>query len=255
MTSDQEYLEKAQSAALAESDKRRPEKYASLAEGIVAFKSGTPWEKCPYKHTKPPSQVFDVKNPSAPFELEPGTMVVGTIMAVQPPLEYEKAKAWKRGWLIAYWHEIMLLRKAGIQKIRRCIKYIESLESEYSVLQKKVKEGFFEHYFNHFKNVKALKYYKSNFYHLEEYKFLGTLHIYVALLYDGKIYISDSFLSDYGKEKEMGIDPTSEYRDRYDVNPNINELKELSLYYDKESFNKEYELLLSDGKNIPRLGT
>lgn len=147
---DEEYAKKAQRAAMAESNKRQPEKNAALEEGIDAFKSGASWKTCPYKHTKPPTQAYDIKRPNAPFELAAGTKVAegtGTIMLVPPPLKYEKAEAWKRGWLIAYWNDILAIRKNCMQKLNNCIRHIEALTMEYKAINKMVEEDFFKHFF------------------------------------------------------------------------------------------------------------
>ena len=214
----------------------------STVEGIKAFQHGFFAEDCPYEHQILSPRVYDINNPNV--YMEEKEMINGVSYRWKlPPLEYVKAEAWKQGWLLAYWHKIMMNRKGYIKKIIKCVKHLNSCGTNHIYFKNLVEEGFFKHYLKHFQNIKNLKKFESEFYTSSEYKFLVNLHLEASLSHLGKVEWFDAFLVlTRHWERKLGIAPTEEYLFR--LCDSTKEVKELKHYWDEERFYEEYRIEL-----------
>jgi hypothetical protein len=213
---------------------------ASLIEGIDAYQSGNFTCDCPYDHIKPRPRVYDINKPNVYIE-ESEMLLDVTYRWELPPIEFEKAEAWKRGWLLAYWYENMEKRKAYIEKVRESIDYLKSWEPKCRALLKLINEGFSKHFFNHFRNIKKLKHLKKEFYSSAEYGFLDNLHIEGRIETSGKVEWFDAFLNITRKyERELGIGTTQEYLSR--LNEYVKEVEAVTRYYEHERHIDKYKL-------------
>jgi hypothetical protein len=213
---------------------------ASLIEGIDAFQSGNFTSDCPYDHTKPRPRVYDINKPNVYIE-ESEILRGFTYRWELPPIEYEKAEAWKRGWLLAYWYENMEKRKAYIEKVKESIDYLKSWEPKCRASLKLIDKGFSKHFFNHFINIKKLKHLKKEFYSSAKYGFLYNLHIEGRIETSGKVEWFDAFLNITRKyERELGIEAAQEYLLR--LNEDVEEVEAVRRYYEHERHSEKYNL-------------
>ena len=227
---------------LKQEEARNKIRLLSLKEGIIAYQRGFFANDCPYDHSKPYLRVYDVSKPNV--YLDESQMRKGVHYRWElPPIEYEKAEAWKRGWLIAYWFENMEKRKAYIAKIRSCIDHLKLCANNYYSNAKLTDTGVIKNLFNRLTNFKKLKHLEEEFYNSPEYTFLDSLHIEGILRSNGRVDWFDAFLNITRKyEKILGISPAQEYLFR--LSEDIDEVGALIEYYNHERNSEKYKLKL-----------